>query len=394
MVIDILKGILTMFYNPIFYLLWIGLVLFGYQRVRRERISFGIKVFGMFNNVFACFGPSLIMGAGATVVLLVTGIALPVGVIALLSACYLLIMLSTQLRYLSPSIAAGAAIIIAFIFPDIHTGMTTIDHWIDDIRHVSFVAFGTFFMLSLLVECLLVYIWGGQQISPRLINSKRGKKAGAHEASKLWIVPLFFLVPMNGSVGHAGWWPLSNGFDFGFVLFPLGVGLQQLITHKLPKSAVRDTGHWLLITTIATGVLVGVAAYFDLDVIVILGAVIALLSRLCLVIYHYYLLDYKPLYFQEAAEGLKVVGIIPNSPADRMHIKPGEVVWRVNDQSFRTETEFYFALQQNVAYCKLQIIDHCGESRFVKGSIHQGDYHKIGLLFLEPAKRNQYVKAK
>lgn len=393
MFLDILKGILTIFYNPIFYLLLLGLILFGYQRVRRERRSFGIKVHGVLNNMFEGIMPSLMMGALGTIVLLGAGIALPPGVIVLLSCCYFLVMLTVQLRYLAPSIAVGAAMVIAYILPDLQTGVSLIDHWIADIRHVSFNSFGMFAILTMVIECLLVYIWGGHRTSPRLINSKRGKKVGAHEASQLWIVPLFFLVPMTaGHVGQTGWWPFSDGAHFGFVFFPLGVGLQQLITHKLPKKAVRESGHWLLITVVVSAILVGLGIYFDLSILIVSAAGLALLSRLGLVIYHHYLLDYKSFYFLEAAKGLRIVGVIPNSPADRMAIKPGEVVTRVNGQPSRTETEFYYALQSNLAYCKLDVSDYNGETRFVKGAIHEGDYHKIGLLFLEPTKRKQYVK--
>ncbi len=128
--IDILKGILTLFYNPVLYLLIIGLLLFGYQRVRRERRSFGIKVYGVFNNVFGSILPSLIMGLIGTAILLVAGVALPVGMIVLISFCYLLLMLTTQLRYLSPSIAIGVAGIIAYVFPPVETGSQLINGWI------------------------------------------------------------------------------------------------------------------------------------------------------------------------------------------------------------------------------------------------------------------------
>lgn len=395
MVIDILKGILTLFYNPVFYLLIIGLMLFGYQRVRRERVSFGLKVHGVMNNVFNAILPSIIMGLAGTAVLLGAGVALPPGMIVLISLCYLLLMLSTQLRYLSPYIAIGAAGVIAYVLPPLHTGSSLINGWSEDVRHLSFSSFGIYFVLTLLIECLLVYIWGGRQTSPRLIDGKRGKKVGAHEISKLWIVPLFFLVPVSaGHVHPAAWWPLSHGPSFSFAMLPIGVGLQQLIIHRHPKKAEKESGNWLLITSIVMAAMIAAGIYFSIDGLIVGAAGIALLSRLALVIYHFYLLDYKSYYFRERKDGLTVVGIIPNTPAERMEIEPGEVITKVNDVRFHTARDFYFALQKNAAYCKLEVKDTAGEARFVKSPIHEGDYHNIGLLFLEPADRNPYEKKK
>ncbi|MDD9148083.1 MULTISPECIES: PDZ domain-containing protein [unclassified Sporolactobacillus] len=382
---SILLGIASFFYNPVFYLLVLGLFLFSIQRVKRERLSFHIKAYGMFNTVFASVAPSLIMGAFGSALLLLSGTALPAGVIVLLSCAYLLIMLTTQLRFLSPAIAGGAAMIVAYWLPNIRTPYPLVNGWIDDIRGVDFFSFGIFLVTGLLIECLLVYGWGARQTSPRLIDSRRGSKVGAHEASALWIVPLFFLVPSAGPVGSIGLWPFvsGSGHSFGFALFPLGVGIAQLITHTLPKRAVRTTGHWLLVNFFVTGLFVGLSYLFHLPLLAVIGGALALIGRLALIGYHHYLREKRPFYFIRPTKGIRVVGVIPNSLGDRMGIRLGEEILRVNDQDVVGEYDFYEALQQRAAYCKLEVIDRFGEPRFAKGPIHQDDGHRIGLLFLE-----------
>jgi len=48
----------------------------------------------------------------------------------------------------------------------------------------------------------------------------------------------------------------------------------------------------------------------------------------------------------------------------------------------------------------MEVLDHNGEPRFVKGAIHENDLHHIGLLFLEPSRRvketckHQWLKKK
>lgn len=391
-IIAILKGIATFFYNPVLYLLLIGLFIFGWQRVRRERRSFGIKVFGMFNNIFASVAPSLITGLLGSAVLIALGAALPAGVVVLLSCCYLLIMLTTQLRFLSPAISGGLALIAAYFLPAFQTPYVFLNRWIGEIRHVSFLSFGVFVTVCLFIECLLVYRWGSRQTSPRMINSPRGKKIGAHEASKLWIVPLFFLVPALGPIGHGAYWPLipGAGSHFGFAMFPLGVGLQQLITHRLPKEAVRATGHWHLATALIMALAVGLDYWLRLPVLVAAGGAAVIISRLALVFFHHRLHETRAFYFTEPGDGLRVIGVIPHSLSDRMGVVAGEVIYRVNGLSVSNEYDFYEALQANAPYCKLEVIDAHGELRFAKGAIHENDSHKIGLLFLEPNKWKRY----
>ncbi|MFC7393859.1 PDZ domain-containing protein [Scopulibacillus cellulosilyticus] len=394
MVIDILKGILTLFYNPLFYLLLIGLVLFGYQRVRRERVSFGVKVYGVFNNIFASIAPSLIMGLIGTVALLIMGVSLPSGVIVLMVICHLLVMLTLRLRYLSPAIILGMTMIISDLLPHFDTGVSLINSWLNDIYHVSYLSFSLFFLVSLFIESFLVLFWGHKQTSPRIINSKRGKKVGAHEASYLWIVPLFFLMPTTGGLNHHGWWPLSPGANFGFVLFPLGIGLQQLITYSLPKRAVKETGIWLLLISVLTAVIAGAGLLWDMKAFIIVAAAFAMISRLILVFVHQYQLEKRPFFFSTKSDGLMIIGVIPHSPADRMNLREGEIIKKVNDQDVLTEKDFYQALQSNMAYCKVEVVDVSGEPRFERGSIHEGDYHTIGLLFLELDRRKPYLKAR
>ncbi|GGL54363.1 cell division protein [Sporolactobacillus putidus] len=396
MVRSVFLGIASFFYNPVLYLLILGLFLFSMQRVKRERLSFHVKAYGMFNTIFSSTAPSLITGAIGSALLLLSGTALPAGVIVLLSCAYLLIMLTTQLRFLSPAIAGGLTIVAAYLLPDIKTPYPLVNQWIEGIRGVNFFSLGVFLVTGLLIECLLVYGWGARQTSPRLIDSRRGSKVGAHEASALWIVPLFFLVPSAGPVGSIGLWPFVSGagHSFGFALFPLGVGIAQLITHTLPRRAVRATGHWLLANVLLTGLFVGLSYPLHLPVLAVIGGALALISRFGLVWYHHYLREKRPLYFIRPTKGIRVVGVIPHTLGDRMGIRMGEEILRANDQEVTSEYDFYEALQKRAAYCKLEVIDRFGEPRFAKGPIHQDDGHRIGLLFLEAAKWENDRKTK
>lgn len=385
--ITILKGVATLFYNPFLYVLIAVLFLISWQRVRRERLSFGIKVFGIFNTVLSVIGPSLLLALIGTVIFIGLGIAVPTGIIALITVCSILLLLTGQLRYFTATIAVGYAIIVAFVFPEIHTGVTMVDGWINDIRHASFTELGVILSVVLLLEALGILFWGGKQPSPRLVNSKRGKKVGAIEANRLWILPLFLLIPSSGAIHTFQWWPFSTGEAFGLCAIPLGLGFQQFITHSLPRPVIKRSGYWMLVTCILVAALTGLGFYFDLDVLVLLAGIAAIVSRIVLILKHFYDHTVKPFYFIDQGNGLRVVAVVPNTPADRMGVLMGEIISKINGVPVRSEEEFYQALQINATYCKMDVLNHDGEVRFVKGMVHENDLHNIGLLFLEPSRR-------
>ncbi len=55
---------------------------------------------------------------------------------------------------------------------------------------------------------------------------------------------------------------------------------------------------------------------------------------------------------------------------------------KANGREVNSQRDFYDALQQNSAFCKLEVLDLQGELRFAQSSIFQGDHYQIGCLFV------------
>ncbi|WP_162878450.1 PDZ domain-containing protein, partial [Klebsiella pneumoniae] len=55
-------------------------------------------------------------------------------------------------------------------------------------------------------------------------------------------------------------------------------------------------------------------------------------------------------YFSKRDHGLMILGILPQSPAEKMNLKVGEIIMKVNGYSVHTVDEFYQALQKNRAF--------------------------------------------
>ncbi|MFT8364097.1 MAG: PDZ domain-containing protein [Sporolactobacillus sp.] len=378
------QGLLTFFMNPLLYLLLAGLILFSAQRVKRERRSFHIKAYGMFNTIFRSLLPSLAAGAAASLILVGLGVTLQPGIFVLLSIGYLVTMLPGQLRFLSPALSGGLTVLTAYFLPSFATPYPLLNQWLVQIRSVSFQSLGVFLSVAVLSEALLVLWCGSRQTSPRLIRSRRGGVVGAHEASQLWIAPMAVLIP-SGALSAHGIWPFlpHTAATFGLLIFPVGIGFAQLVTHTLPQRAIHLTAAYLIASATLMIAATALTIWLKLPLILVGAALAAMCIRLWIVYYAHRLRKLRPFYFTEPNQGVRVVGVIPHSPAAAMAVCPGEEIVAVNDQKITNEYEFYEALQTQPAYCKLFVIDRFGEPRIAKGPVHDGDGHRMGLLFLE-----------
>lgn len=113
----------------------------------------------------------------------------------------------------------------------------------------------------------------------------------------------------------------------------------------------------------------------------IVAVVVAIIGREILNYRHRSKDNAKSSYFNHTNDGLKVLGIIPGSPADRLQILIGETVMKVNGNRIQSEDDLYEALQQTGSFFKVELLDHNGEVRFIQSAMYEGDHHELGLLF-------------
>lgn len=82
-----------------------------------------------------------------------------------------------------------------------------------------------------------------------------------------------------------------------------------------------------------------------------------------------------------------ILGIIPESPADKMGLQVGELVSKINGVQVRDEQVFYEAIQKNRAHCRLEILDTNGEVRFEQRALFEGDHYELGILFVQDGRK-------
>ncbi|WP_273851414.1 PDZ domain-containing protein [Guptibacillus spartinae] len=380
--LSLLKGIMSFFLHPLTYITIIGAFILGRSRVKRDRRDFHTRVHDVLDDVIFAIVPSLMIGAVFLLLNLFLGLTVPLSATVAMSIAALLLILTGQIRFLSPAFVMILPVLAAMFYTPRDFGNKTLNQIQEGIGSTSLIALALLVGFLVFIEGYLIATNAGKQTSPRLVKSKRGKIVGSHEMQRIWLLPLFLFLPV-GNVEALSWWPLLHFGEqtYTFLLLPFPIGFRKLIHHALPLPEMRTNGRQVSLIGAGT-VIIGLISYFLDNQWVALAAIgFVIVGRASILLLHRG--KNKPAYFNERNEGLVILGILPGSPADQMSLQVGEVISKVNGLSLGKGVDFYTALQRNAAFCKLEVLDINGEVRFEQKALYNNTHHELGLLFVK-----------
>ncbi|MGN1399890.1 MAG: PDZ domain-containing protein [Bacillus sp. (in: firmicutes)] len=386
---DFLWGIGKFFVLPLFYYSLFFSVIMGYFRVKRERRDFKIRAEGGYYELKNLLPRGIIAGIVLSLLAVGAGVVVPMSAIVVTTAVAILLSLTFVYRWLSPSYVIGISIIVLFILQEMNIQIPYFgDEPATDLSLIP--ALAVLMGLLIMAEGILISKDGAKGTTPRIIKSNRGMIVGAHWSQKLWLVPIFLFVP-GDLTSPFDWWPvfhIGEQMTVSPILVPFLIGFSQQMQGRLPEKAVKATGERVFgLGLIITGLAI---ASVWMPIFTVATALVAILGRESI---HRSIMSKEkqmPFIFSKRDKGVLVLGIIPQSPADKMGLKIGEVISKVNGMAVNTERELYEALQKNRAYCKLEVFDEHDEIRFVQRALYEGEHYELGILFVED-KRKQDV---
>ncbi len=373
---------MSFFLHPLTYITIIGAFILGRSRVKRDRRDFHTRVHDVLDDVIFAIVPSLMIGAVFLLLNLFLGLTVPLSATVAMSIAALLLILTGQIRFLSPAFVMILPVLAAMFYTPRDFGNKTLNQIQEGIGSTSLIALALLVGFLVFIEGYLIATNAGKQTSPRLVKSKRGKIVGSHEMQRIWLLPLFLFLPV-GNVEALSWWPLLHFGEqtYTFLLLPFPIGFRKLIHHALPLPEMRTNGRQVSLIGAGT-VIIGLISYFLDNQWVALAAIgFVIVGRASILLLHRG--KNKPAYFNERNEGLVILGILPGSPADQMSLQVGEVISKVNGLSLGKGVDFYTALQRNAAFCKLEVLDINGEVRFEQKALYNNTHHELGLLFVK-----------
>ncbi|MCA1031479.1 PDZ domain-containing protein [Bacillus timonensis] len=384
---EFLKGVARFFLHPLVYFSVVVSLLIGFYRVKKERQSFHIRVYDIFHELRSLFSSGIIVGLVISVITVGLGIVLPFSSIAVIGIVTILLSFSLRIRWLSPAYTIGLSFFVMIFLPQLSLPSSLWETMVADFKATSLVALSLVLALLLLAEGFLIIMSGYKGTSPQKMKGKRGLPVGVHIAQKLWMVPIFFLMPGSGITSTFEWWPVFQlqGKEYALFLVPFTIGFQHKVLSMLPIETVKNVGRRVIVHGLLLVALAVAGIWYP--VLAIAAASFAIVGRELISLQHRFMDDSQPFFYTKKDRGLLVLGVIPKSPADKMALQIGEVITKVNNISVNTVDDFYLALQKNRAFCKLEIVDTNGELRFSQRALYDGEHHELGILFVHDEKK-------
>ncbi|PGV51505.1 PDZ domain-containing protein [Bacillus sp. AFS037270] len=385
--VELLKGTGRFFLHPVLYYLVFLAGVLGVMRVKRERKNFHIRAEDAYFELRQLFPLGMVIGLVLSIVTIAAGIAVPFAAILLIAVFTLIWSLTTNIRLISPVYTIGAAFFAIIIIAQNNWSVPLFSQTFSSIGDNVYPSMVVILGLLLLAEGILIFKNASKGSSPKLAKSKRGQVVGVHEVKRLWMVPLFLLIPGNALHLPFDWWPVFHlgTKEYSLIFVPFAIGFHQQIKGMLPKVAIQLHGRRVIILGALISLLSVVGYWYPLISIVV--AALAVIGRELLALFAYLKDDSMTSYFSKKNNGVMIIGVIPESPASKMGLQVGEIISKANGVVVRDEQTFYEALQKNRAHCKLEVFDTKGEIRFVQRALYEGDHHELGVLFVQDERK-------
>lgn len=392
------KAAVQLVAQPFYYIAVLFIVLQYSRQIRMERQLFAVKLHNWPGLVLKAMLAGLLIGLAVSVAGAFVGVTLTGTAVLWLWAVAAVLMI-IRIRYLCFAYSAGIITLLQWL-----AGWTSLDErtdWLGSMASslASIDAAGLLVLVALLhlAEAVLVRMQGDRLATPLFLEGKRGKLVGGYMLQGFWPVPLLMLVPANGieaSTTALPWTPLfgadwSQGWSF--VALPMIIGFTEMTRSLLPDEKAKHAAKGLLLYSLC---LAGAAILAWWQPMLLPLAALASLLLHEAIIWRSRIKEAarSPLYVNDS-RGLRILGIVPGTPASAMGLVPGEILHKVNGMRVRTKEDLYEALVQNSAFCKLEVLNLDGELKFAQRARFAGEHHQLGVILAPDEQANYYASA-
>ncbi|TMV47199.1 PDZ domain-containing protein [Paenibacillus mesophilus] len=392
---QVLSALLQLAAQP-FYYIGIVFVLLQYRRqIMLERQLFSTRLHSMLDTAWKTVLLGIVAGMAASFVMAFVGATVPFGAVVWLWVLSALLAV-VQVRFICLAYSVGLLGIFHMIvqaFPAL-SDVTYIGKAIDPLRELPVSSMLALVGLLHLLEAFFVGRQGADMAMPVFVEGKRGKVIGGYQLQQFWPVPLLLLVPLQAGSSSAAlpWTPLFGGdiwsAGWTFAAMPVMLGFAEMTTTRLPRAKAKRSARLLLVYSLA---ILGLAACAEwVPGFALVGSIAVIALHEALFWWSRREETANPPFYVHDGQGLKILGVLPGSPAHEMGLVPGEIIHKANGIKVRTKEELHEALRTNGAFCKLEVINTEGHSKFVQRALYAGEHHLLGVI-LSPDDKAMYV---
>ncbi len=366
--------------QPYYYIAVIFLALYYRRQVVLERKLIHVKLHRWGQETWRAVWTGALAGLAVSAAAVALGITVTYPAVACIWAVSLVLMLF-RVRYLCFAYSIGILGLVQFVlsfFPgslqDGAAGTVA-----GAVRGMDIPALLILAALLHAAEALLARWQGPRLATPLFLAGKRGKVVGGYQLEAFWPLPLFVLIPAGTGIGELPWHPLLGG-GLGLVSLPVIIGFSEMTQGMLPgRKSARTSGRLLVYSAVLLGLSLLADLWSPLTVVAALAAVL-LHEGLS----WYSALEERSLspVFVHPPAGRKVLAVLQGSPAQELGILPGEILLKVNGVLLTGRAQLHEALRMNPAFCKLEVQNREGESKYLQRPIYDGDHHQLGIILV------------
>ena len=398
-------------FNPLFWLV-VFIVFMQYRRVVfMEKKLFGRSI----NNVWVQTLYSMLFGVMGGLVgsifLLLLGISLDrIGIAYICPVAILLLFINP--RYLCFAYAGGIIAVLSIIIRALLPSLPilkdiTILSGLIEIHLPSLLALVGVLHLT---ESFLIFISGHCGASPIYLKVPSGKIVGGYSMQRFWPLPLMglctYLVAETsdifvGGIAMPDWWPLlgtvmntGGGQEVVYLMLPLvaGLGYSDLALSSYPHNKRIKTARNLAIYSLLLSSL-AIAAVFVPPLIIAAALVAPLGHELLILKGNKEEFSGTPLFVADNEGVLKIMAVVPGSPAGKAGLKGGDRIEKVNNYRINSENDFWNALQLYYNRALLSVVRE-GKNINIPVQIYPQPISRFGVIFPPSRWNNVYVEMK
>ena len=367
----VLNGYLHLAFYPWVYLLMVLFVYLQYRRMHTvERAAFGVKVSLPWREWLFSLVLGFIVGVIVSTILSLLHLSLsPFTVIWVWGITLVLAIVDTRLTCISyPAMLLG---ILQPIVQALSGHGIALPAFLQTLSGAHASVLLAITGLAHLAEGILIRFAGHRGASPLFVQSRRGQVVGAFILQKFWPLPI--VVSLGGSM----------------MPFPVLVGFSDFAMGDVPKSVAKRAWFFVfLFGAIVLGQYVAVV-YFP-KLLWIAALLTGVLHELLYRFVRLREMNKTPL-FVRPNRGVRVLSTIPSSPAARLGLTAGDTIVKVGNMAVNSPYDIHFAIDQNPAYVKLEVLDLRGELRFLGTPVYTKDPHQLGIIIVPDEHAREYA---
>lgn len=392
---NILWAILLYFLQPVFIIGLLYTIFNRNKRVKYSRKNFRVNFNRTNFELKDFFIKGLLPGILVSILSLVLGVPLTIEWYLIYQIVAILFLLIGGSRFIHPiftfsmtSILMYAANLFQFdlnfqwLQPVINENLFIMNFELNSLPSLlmNVLLFTSFILL---ITTFVMSRDNENKIFPILGSSKRGKTIAQYPNKSLWVLPMLIIVPGEVIEPFADWWPLLNigGERFALLILPVLIGLHYTVSTQLLNEAtsiIQKEFRWLSLVG-----LLGVVLTYFYPILSIVVTGLLLIIGLFILYRHRKRENLWTFRYGPADEGLRVIAVRPDSPAERLNLSIGDIIMDMNDKTMNSREEFNEMLAYNRSYIKMRIKRKDGEIVIAETPLYDDDYNNLGLLILE-----------